>query len=214
MVILKKIIDMTGKRFSRLLVLRQADRKNGKVHWLCKCDCGKETIVHGTKLRNGHTKSCGCLQKDTISEIRKTHGHSRTPLYVRWTGIKQRCLNENHTSYNRYGGKGIHICEQWLDYEVFKEWAERNNYKPELELDRIDNSKGYNPENCRWVSKKMNSQNRDSKVMLSENTLTVTIKRLAKENSLTYTCLMSRYYRLKEKGLEQTIDNILNYTEI
>ena len=211
---MRPIIDMTDKKFSRLLVLKKADKKNNKMRWLCKCDCGKELIVDGTKLRNGHTKSCGCLQKDTIRQMRKTHGYSRTPLYVRWTGIKQRCLNENHTSYDRYGGRGITICEEWLDYAVFKEWAERNSFEPELELDRIDNNKGYEPDNCRWVSKKVNSQNRDSAVMLGRDKLTTTIKKLSKENNLSYTCLMSRYYRHKEKGLEQTIENILNYNNI
>lgn len=214
MVALAKIIDMTDRKFSRLTVLRKADRKSSRVHWVCKCDCGKETIVDGSKLRNGHTKSCGCLQKDTIRKIRKTHGYSRTPLYVRWTGIKQRCLNENHTSYDRYGGKGINICEEWLDYEVFKEWAERNWYKPEFELDRIDNSKGYCPENCRWVSKGVNAQNKDNTVVFGQNNLTTTMKMLSKESGLTYRCLMSRYYRLKEKGLDQTVKNILNYNEI
>ena len=119
--------DLTGKKFNRLLVKRYAYNKNGIRYWECECECGNIVYVCTSKLNNGHTGSCGCYAKDRASESNKTHGHSKEDLYVRWCGIKARCYNKNNSKYEYYGGRNIHMCDEWKnDYESFREW-ELNN---------------------------------------------------------------------------------------
>lgn len=160
-------IDITGKRFGRLLVLKEADVKanSERVHWLCRCDCGTEKVVDGVHLRRGKTISCGCYLKEVSRERFKkmmadaevpphtTHGFSKSNLYKTWANIKTRCYNKNNKAYKWYGAKGVTMCNEWLnDFCVFKTWAEANGYKPGLTIDRINPFEGYFPENCRWVT--------------------------------------------------------------
>lgn len=210
-----KKIDITGQRFGRLTVLSEHPKRyRTSVQWVCRCDCGSETIVVGNKLRNGHTKSCGCLQKERTSKAKKTHGRTREPLHVLWVGMRSRCNNENHTSYEDYGKRGITVCDEWSDYENFRKWALQNGYKKGLEIDRIDNDKGYSPENCRWVTRKANMRNTRHNVKVNGNYLTDFFKGVSERHNLSRTAVVSRYYRLKEKGIEPTEENIINYLNI
>ena len=154
-------IDMIGKKFGRLTVLSETKKKSGhnKI-WLCKCDCGKLVEVQGDSLRSGHTKSCGCLQKEIVT----IHGDNRrgkiSRLYEIWRSMKSRCLNPKHKAYKYYGGKGIKIYNEWKnDYVAFKSWALTNRYQDDLTIDRINNDGNYCPENCRWIPKSENSRN-------------------------------------------------------
>lgn len=169
-------IDLTGQRFGRLVVLERAEdhiTKSGKKvkRWNCLCDCGNKTIVRHGNLRNGKTTSCGCLHKEKVGAINRTHGlsakHGR--LYPLWKSIKYRCYNKNSKSYKYYGGRGIKMCDEWLNNpKAFCDWAVANGYKEEktdkhiniLTIDRIDVNGDYCPENCRFVTNEVQARNK------------------------------------------------------
>lgn len=162
-----KAIDLTGKIFNRLTVLSRANNDTkGGAQWLCKCSCGNLTTVRSYQLKSGKTKSCGCINKERMlgQKYRYKHGNCSnnhtTSLHNIWRGLKYRCHNKNSKDYFRYGGRGITVCDSWFNsFQQFLDDME-STYVVKYQLDRIDNSKGYNKENCRWVSSKENNNNR------------------------------------------------------
>ena len=127
---------------------------------LYKCGfCGTEFKANTNNILRDITKSCGCYQKRRTSKSNKTHGLGYTRLYRIWSSIKKRTLNPKHKNYNDYGGRGITICEEWLDVQNFYNWAMSNGYSDELSIDRIDNNKNYEPSNCRWTTRTIQSRN-------------------------------------------------------
>lgn len=163
-----KLIDLTGQRFGRLTVLhRVLPNKDGPAVWRCHCDCGKETDVVSSSLKNGHTKSCGCIRAESIKSIATIHGKRQTRLYRIWLSMKNRCNNPNYHHYDRYGGRGIVVCDKWQsNFQAFWEWAMANGYQDDLSIDRIDNDKGYSPDNCRWATAKEQANNLSSNRMI------------------------------------------------
>ena len=149
-------IDMSCKIIGRLTVLYKEGTIRGKIAWRCKCECGNETIVIGTYLRNGNTKSCGCLNLERV----KTHDKSNTKLYNIWKGIRRRCSDKKGKWSHLYIGKGITVCDEWNNsFQEFYDWSIANGYKQGLSIDRINGNKGYYPSNCRWVTSKEQSRN-------------------------------------------------------
>lgn len=179
-----KLKDLTGMKFGRLTVIERdfsrSDMSNKKgTYWRCRCDCGKYTSVLSYNLTENRQVSCGCYMneilaiarskrksKESIGDITRTHGESKTRLYAVWCAMKSRTTNPNNRSYHNYGGRGIVMCEEWFnDYTVFRDWAYKNGYDDKAEygkctIDRINNDDGYYPENCRLADMKQQAMNR------------------------------------------------------
>lgn len=171
-----KLIDLTGQRFGRLTVIGRADTKSKDVKWLCKCDCGNECITKGIYLRTGDTRSCGCLAKEIIIKRNYKHGKRHTRLYNIWRDIIRRCESTTRYAHEYYHDKGITICEEWRnDFLAFYNWAMNNGYSDDLTIDRIDTDKNYEPNNCRWVTMKVQGNNKSNNIHVSYNGETHTL---------------------------------------
>lgn len=157
--------DYIGLKFGRLTVVEESGpivrTDGGKRRAMkCICDCGNITIVVADSLSSGRSKSCGCLQREAISKLFTKHGLKGAPEYKIWKDIRKRCNNPNDKYYHRYGGRGITICKEWDNFETFlKDMGPRPKSDERMTIDRIDNDKGYSPDNCRWVTNKANCRN-------------------------------------------------------
>ncbi len=207
-----RFIDLKGHVYNHWKVISLAGKdKSGSSMWLCECDCENKTqrIISGTSLRFGRSKSCGCTRGEKI----KTHGKSSKKnkneldkkIYKTWEGMKQRCFNENRKGYENYGGRGITICDEWLeDFINFYNWSMENGVDLELSIDRIDVNGNYEPANCRWITFTEQQNNKRDNHLLSYNGETKTIAE------------WERYFNFKKGVLRteihrgRTLEEILN----
>lgn len=189
-----KLIDLTGQQFGYLKVIKRLenDTKTNKSRWLCKCVCGKEINVSGDNLRSGGQKSCGCQQHNG-----SLNGLSKSPLYQVLKGMRVRCNNKNNNAYKNYGGRGIKVCDEWLNKENgflnFYNWSMNNGYEKGLTIDRIDVNGNYEPSNCRWATMEEQCNNKRNNHIITINDETHTLTEWA------------NIYRINSKLLERRI---------
>ena len=200
-----KLISIEGMKVGKLTVIkRHSNDKCGRPLWLCQCECGNTCIVSGQRLRNGTTKSCGCLKH--ISHT-TTHGMSKTSLYNVWHSMKARCYSKNNASYKDYGGRGIEVCSEWLNsFECFMEWAINNGYKEGLSLDRKDVNSNYSPDNCRWADKYQQENNKRKTLKYTYNGETKSLAEWCRDLKINYN---TTYQRIKVLGY--SFEKAINY---
>lgn len=188
---------MTGLRFHFYEVIKCAGKNAiGAYQWHCKCDCGNERIVVGADLRRGHSKSCGCHQRQRASEANQTHGATlkKRPSheYISWMNMISRCENRSHPRYSDYGGRGISICTAWR--ESFSQFLADMGPKPTKNhsIERIDNDKNYEPGNCRWATDAEQARNTRKALLCTFNGVTKPLRDFADELGMSYNALRAR----------------------
>lgn len=153
--------DISGMKFGRLTTIKVVGRTtDNRPAWLCRCECGNEVTVSEHNLKRGNTKSCGCYRRDVNFRVHYKHGRCNTRLYRIWTNMRSRCDRPKNDNHKWYGGRGISYDRAWSSFSVFAEWALSHGYMDGLELDRIDTNGNYEPSNCRFVTHKVNCNNR------------------------------------------------------
>lgn len=190
--------NLTGNRFGKLVVVEDVGRRNRSILWRCECDCGGSKNVTSINLTTGKCKSCGCLQKEMASESNKTHGDSKTKLFMIWSDMRKRCSNKNHHAYKYYGEKGVKVDKEWnSSFITFKEWSLNNGYAIGLSIDRIDVNGNYEPSNCRWVTHKaqMNNTTRNNNILYNGKTQSLTD--WCEELNLPYSRMRYRLKKIK-----------------
>jgi hypothetical protein len=164
-------LKIAGQKFNRLTATKRVGTtKDNKAIWLFECDCGRATLVTAKEVKRGHVKSCGCLQREAVVRLnvkRKTHGMKGTPEYQAWASMKNRCTNPKDKVFEDYGSRGITVCDRWMEsFENFiidmgpRPIGTTFGGKPEYSLDRINNDGNYEPGNCRWATRKQQTNNR------------------------------------------------------
>ena len=195
-----KFLDLTGGKYGRLVILSRAKdyiQPNGKkrIMWNCMCDCGSTITAFGDNIKKGVTTSCGCYRKECTSKRISVHNDTNTRLYGVWCTMKSRCYNRAVKHYHRYGGRGIVVCDEWKNsFKSFKDWSINNGYSEGLSIDRIDNNGDYSPTNCRWVSFKIQANNRKSNKLLTYKGETHNLTEWAKIININPKTLFSRLY--------------------
>lgn len=178
-------LDLSGRTFGRLTVQHYA----GDGFWQCVCECGNGYRVKTERLKNGHTRSCGCLHRDTV----RPHGGSGTKVHGVWLQMRWRCNSPACPSYHNYGGRGIKVCDRWDKFENFL--ADMGPRPEGAWLDRTDNDGPYSPENCQWVSPKSNQNNKRTNVLMEFNGKTQTATEWSEELGISYWTLLNRLRR-------------------
>lgn len=179
-----RFVNLTGKRYGRLKVLSYHGKKKGHKLWQCLCDCGKITICHGTSLKKGDTNSCGCFRVEFLAEKRTTHGLTNTPEYMTWTNMKTRCYNTAYHLYPNYGGRGIKVCDRWLN--SFESFLEDMGPRPlGTSIDRFPDKDGnYEPGNCRWATSIQQQNNNSRNKFIEFNGKTMTLAQWSRETGI------------------------------
>lgn len=189
----RKKIDLTGKRFGRLVVLHEEGRYRTTPTWKCECDCGEINIVLGSNLRSGGTSSCGCL-RDEVIRRKSESSVARTPEYSCWVAMKERTNNPEHPSYPRYGGVGISMCPQWED---FRKFVSDMGPRPSMHhaIERIGNMGNYEPDNCRWATPEEQGNSRRSNVKVTWKGVSMTVIQWERKLGMSKRLLRGRIRR-------------------
>lgn len=203
---MEKFQDLTGQKFGRLTVIKRIGNKGHNQFYLCKCDCGKEKVILKSSLISGRTKSCGCLKSHLLAERNRkykltgkmhkkntTHNLSKTTIYKKYLGIKERCFNKNCEAYKYYGGRGITVCDEWKNnFQNFYDWAMSNGYKDDLTIERIDFNGNYCPANCKWIPRSEQTKNRRNVHKITYKGKTQSLSDWARELNISFNTLYQR----------------------
>ena len=200
--------NLTNQKFGYLtpLYIDEARTNSKHTYWFCVCVCGKTRSLQTHQLTSGKVTSCGCHNPRFLlhEEIVK-----RKRLYNIYCGMIARCYHSQSISYKYYGGKGITVCDEWKDsFKAFALWAESNGYNDNLSIDRINNTKGYSPDNCRWIPKNHQQNNRSSCVYYTHNGEKHTMIDWCKILHFDYTLAQSRRKEAKRKNIEDTFEYV------
>ena len=191
-----KLKDLSGQRFGMLTVVRRGrdDLRNQKVTWECKCDCGTVKDVRSNDLVRGKVTSCGCNANLTGTGAKAfKHGWSETKIYDVWKGMRARCSYPDNPNYEFYGGRGISVCPRWENFENFL--ADMGEPEPGMSLDRIDNDKGYCKENCKWMSKLDQANNRRNNIAVTIDGVTKSLSQWSRQSGIAYRTILCRLKR-------------------
>lgn len=170
-----------------------SDGKVYKAKFRCKCGNTKEIVIND--VIRGHTRSCGCIQRNYAKMRSSKHGETYTRLYGIWCSMKGRCSNSNKLDYARYGGRGISVCKDWNSFDNFRDWAINNGYSDNLTIDRIDVNKGYSPNNCRWATTKQQSRNKRNNIRITFRGETKVLVEWCEQLNLPYGTIETRIHR-------------------
>lgn len=191
-----RIKDRTGLRFGRLSVIgldsvrKRPDGRGTRTFWVCKCDCGLFTVCDSSHLAARDTQSCGCLKLDSHNA---THGQTGTRLYAIWSSMKGRCTNPENGAYDDYGGRGVAVCNAWMQFEVFRDWALANGYRDDLTIDRHPDPNGnYEPNNCRWATWFQQQRNRRNTIYVTYKGKRLPLAELAEQFGIKHQTLRGR----------------------
>ena len=186
--------DLTGRKMGRLTVIQDTnERRNKGVVWICRCECGNVVKRTTGELNAGRRLSCGCIRTGAMGAWKNG---KRERLYIVWCDIIQRCFDKNDPGYQRYGARGITICDEWRhNYPAFREWAFANGYNEQLTIDRIDNDGDYSPDNCRWTTAKVQSRNKSTNVLITYQGETHCISEWSEILGFKYSTLRERLRR-------------------
>lgn len=197
----KKLI---GSRFGRLTVIEQGERLD-TITWVCLCDCGNKKSIRTSDLTSGKVVSCGCYSREISSKRATKHNLVNTRLYCTYNNMKSRCYRKSNKHYCIYGGRGIKICDEWLNsFKDFYDWAMDNGYREDLTIDRIDVNGDYEPSNCRWVTISEQSNNRRSCRYYTINGVTKNLQQWC--NTYSVSRGKVRNFLKKGYGIEDALD--------
>lgn len=202
-----KTLDLRGIRFGYLTAVEPSNERSGHcIKWVCKCDCGRVSLVSARSLVTGRTKSCGCKKGQMCRDANVTHDMSGSPLYDVYNQMVARCSSPRNHAYQNYGGRGIKVCDEWLnDRATFFSWAKANGYSPGLSIDRIDNNGDYSPENCRLVTRSIQNNNKRSNHPVVLNGELMSLADACRKIGAKYSTIRSRL----RSGW--TVERALNY---
>lgn len=214
--------NIANQRFGRLVALeRVEDRitKSGRkiIQYKCRCDCGNEKVVDARHLKDGSIISCGCYLHEMLIENGKRvakkpsniHHLINSRIYRIWGNMVNRCTNINNPAFGRYGGRNITVCDEWKDsFETFYEWAKLSGYNDNLTIDRIDNNSGYAPDNCRWVNRYVQANNKRNNILYCYDGKTLTLSEISRMVNIPYKTLHRRINTLGwdfEKAINEKV---------
>lgn len=201
--------DLTGRQFGRLVALRPSgSRRSRSIEWECACSCGNTKLAGAGELMRGNVRSCGCLAKDMTSKRSRTHGRTNDPTYRSWHAMRARCRYETHVYYQRYGGRGIRVCERWQN--SFDNFLQDMGERPGVEysIERRDSDGNYEPSNCYWMLKARQSRNKSDNVWLDYGGRSMLLTDWAREMGIKKSTLWGRISRLgwsTERALETPV---------
>lgn len=208
--------DLQNIRFGRLVALEIVGKStsHGGNLWRCMCDCGAETIVPTSKLTSGHTKSCGCYMRDMARKNHTKHGYTKHAekkprLFKIWLAMRERCYYPKNIRYNAYGARGIRVCEEWQEFENFKNWALSNGYTDEMTIDRVDSNGNYCPSNCQWASKHFNSIKQRKAILLNCSGEVKSITGWSKALHISPVRLKKVYIEKGKEGAEEFVCSMI-----